>query len=246
VLLPVMICMDGFVLTHSYEAIELISQEEADKFLTPYKPDYFLTPDKPVTMGAMVGPEAYMETRYQVYEGMQNAAKVIEDVADEFKNRFGRHYGGLTDSYKLEDADIAIVSLGSVIGTIKDAVDILREKGKKVGVLKIRTYRPFPKDEIYDELQHVKKIYVIEKAVAIGMGGIVSNDVRAVFYGKTKRPKICGCICGLGGRDITIDTIRNILKDKSLNMSGDQFIELKRELIEDVDISDDEALAATA
>ena len=246
VLLPVMVCMDGFILTHSYDAVELISQEDADKFLPPYKPDYFLTPDNPVTMGAMVGPEAYMETRYQMYESMQNSAKVIENVANEFNNQFGRYYGGLTDTYKLEDADIAIVGLGSIVGTIKDAVDILREKGKKVGVLKIRTYRPFPKDEIYDALQSVKKVYVIEKAVAIGLGGIVSNEVRAAFYGKTKKPKICGCICGLGGRDITVDTIRNILKDKSLNMSGDQFIELKKELIEGADVPEEESVVVNA
>lgn len=235
VLLPVMVCMDGFILTHSYEPVELISQDEADKFLPPYTPEYYLTPDKPITMGAMVGPDAYMETRFQMYESMQNASRIIEDTANEFNNQFGRYYGGLIDTYKLEDAEIAIVSLGSVIGTIKDSVDILRGNGEDIGVLKIRAYRPFPKNEIYDALKNVKKVYVIEKAVSIGLGGIVANEVRSAFYGKPNKPEICGCICGLGGRDITVDTILNIIKDSSINMSGDQFIELKKELIEDTE-----------
>lgn len=240
VLLPVMVCMDGFILTHSYEPVELIPQNEADKFLPQYQPEYYLNPDKPVTMGAMVGPEAYMETRFQMYESMQNSAKIIEDVANEFNNQFGRYYGGLTDTYKLEDADTAIVSLGSVLGTIKDTVDLLREKGEKVGALKIRTYRPFPKNEICEALKNIKKVFVIEKAVSIGSGGIISNEVRAAFFGKENPPKICGCTCGLGGRDITVDTILDIIKDSKIDMAGDQFVGLKKELLEDSATSEEE------
>lgn len=233
VMLPVMVCIDGFILTHSYEPVELMPQDEADKFLPPFNPEYSLTPDKPVTMGAMVGPEAYMETRYQMHDSMLNASKVIEDVANEFNSQFGRYYGGLIDTYKLDDAETAIVSLGSVLGTIKDAVDTLRNDGENVGILKIRSYRPFPKKKIYEALKGVKKVYVIEKAISVGSGGIISNEVRTAFYGKSKRPKICGCICGLGGRDITVDTITNIIKDSSLDMSGDQFIDLNRELLDE-------------
>lgn len=233
VMLPVMVCIDGFILTHSYEPVELMPQDEADKFLPPFNPEYSLTPDKPVTMGAMVGPEAYMETRYQMHDSMLNASKVIEDVANEFNSQFGRYYGGLIDTYKLDDAETAIVSLGSVLGTVKDAVDTLRNDGENVGILKIRSYRPFPKKKIYEALKGVKKVYVIEKAISVGSGGIISNEVRTAFYGKSKRPKICGCICGLGGRDITVDTITNIIKDSSLDMSGDQFIDLNRELLDE-------------
>lgn len=234
VLLPVMVCMDGYVLTHSYEPVELISQDEADKFLPPYKPEYYLTPENPLTFGAMVGPDEYMETRYMMYEAMKNAGQVIEDVANEFNNQFGRFYGGLIDTYKIEDAEIVVVSLGSVLGTIKEAVDKSRKEGKKIGVLKIRTFRPFPKKEVYDALKEASKVFVIEKAVSIGLGGIVANEVRASFYGQGKTPKICGAICGLGGRDITVDTILNIINNKSIDWSTDQFIELKQDLISDV------------
>lgn len=245
VLLPVMVCMDGFVMTHSYEPVELISQDEADKFLPPYKPEYFLTPENPLTFGAMVGPNEYMETRYMMYKAMENASHVIEDVANEFNNQFGRFCGGLIDTYKIEDAEIVVVSLGSVLGTIKEGVDKLRKGGEKIGVLKIRTFRPFPKKAIYDALKEVKKVFVIEKAVSIGFGGIVANEVRASFYGQGKMPKICGAICGLGGRDITVDTILNIINNQSIDWSTDQFIELRQELISDVkEVTEKETVGA--
>ncbi len=244
VLLPVMVCMDGFILTHSYEPVELISQEDADRFLPSYQPEDYLNPDNPVTMGAMVGPEAYMETRYLMQEAMENSVKVIEDVANEFNNQFGRYYGGLIDTYKLEDAETVIVSLGSVLGTVKDAVDSLREKGEKVGVLKVRSFRPFPKDAICEALKGAKKVHVLEKAVSIGMGGIVSSEIKAAFCGKTGVPEIVGSIIGLGGRDITVETIIGILNGSG-DSSYDQFIDIKKELVEDPEPSD-EAVAANA
>lgn len=246
VLLPVMVCMDGFVLTHLYEPIELVTQEEADKFLPPYEPEHYLNSDKPITMGAMVGPEGYMETRYQIHEAMENASRVIEDVANEFNGQFGRYFGGLIDTYNTEDADTIIVSLGSVLGTIKDTVDGLRKDGQKIGVLKIRSLRPFPKDAIYDALKNAKQVFVIEKAVSLGSGGIVSNEVRTVFHGKAETPNVCGCICGLGGRDITVETITKILTDDSMNKTGDQFIGLNQELLMDDEVStENEAAGAT-
>lgn len=243
ILLPVMVCMDGFVLTHCYDQVELISQSEADKFLPDFKPEYFLDPENPITMGAMVGPEAYMETRYQLFEAMKQSAKVIENVANEFNNQFGRFYGGLIDTYKIDDADTVIVSMGSVLGTIREAVDELRSNGGKIGILKIRAFRPFPKESIYDALKGVKNIFVLEKAVSIGLGGIVSNEVRSAFYGMSKAPKICGAICGLGGRDITVDTIKNIVSDTSIDWSEDQFIDLNQDLLTDEDNAGKEAVS---
>ena len=236
VLLPIMVCVDGFILTHSYEPVELINLEDADRFLPSYQPDDYLTPETPVTMGAMVGPEAYMETRYLMHEAMQNSSKVIEDVANEFNNQFGRYYGGLIDTYKMDDAETVVVALGSVLGTIKDAVDSLREKGEKVGVLKVRSFRPFPKNEICEALKDAKKVHVIEKAVSIGLGGIVSTEIKAAFCGKPVVPEIIGHICGLGGRDITAETIIEIVHGSG-DSSSDQFIDLKKELIEDPETS---------
>ena len=231
IMLPVMVCMDGFVLTHSFDPVELISQEQADKFLPPFKPEYYLTPKNPLSMGTMVGPEAYMETRYFIEKTMRASLQVISDVATDFHNQFGRFQGGLIDTYKVEDATLVLVAMGSIIGTIKDIVDELRAKGQKVGVLKVRSYRPFPKDEIYKALNHVKEIAVVEKAVSLGYGGILVNEIKSVFYGKPKTPKINGFILGLGGRDITIDTIHQVIKETSKAASEEKFVGLNEALI---------------
>jgi pyruvate ferredoxin oxidoreductase alpha subunit len=231
IMLPVMVCMDGFVLTHSFEPVELISQADADKFLPPYKPQYYLTPKNPLSFGTMVGPDGYMETRYFIEKTMRASLQVISDVATEFHNQFGRFQGGLIDTYKVEDASLVLVSMGSVIGTVKDVVDELRAKGQKIGVMKIRTYRPFPKEEIYKALNHVKEIAVLEKAVSLGYGGILVNEVKSVFYGKPKTPKINGFVVGLGGRDITVDTIHQIIREAVKAATEEKFVGLNEALI---------------
>ena len=231
VMLPVMVCMDGFVLTHSFDPVELISQEQADKFLPPFKPEYYLTPKNPLTFGTMVGPEGYMETRYFIEKTMRASLQVISDVATDFHNQFGRFQGGLIDTYKVEDASLVLIAMGSIIGTIKDIVDELRAKGQKVGVLKVRSYRPFPKDEIYKALNHVKEIAVVEKAVSLGYGGILVNEIKSVFYGKPKTPKINGFILGLGGRDVTVDTIHQVIKETTKAASEEKFVGLNEALI---------------
>jgi len=231
IMLPVMVCMDGFVLTHSFEPVELISQADADKFLPPYKPQYYLTPKNPLSFGTMVGPDGYMETRYFIERTMRASLQVISDVATEFHNQFGRFQGGLIDTYKVEDASLVLVSMGSVIGTVKDVVDELRAKGQKIGVMKIRTYRPFPKDEIYKALNHVKEIAVLEKAVSLGYGGILVNEVKSVFYGKPKTPKINGFVVGLGGRDITVDTIHQVIREAVKAATEEKFVGLNEALI---------------
>ena len=231
IMLPVMVCMDGFVLTHSFDPVELISQADADKFLPPYKPQYYLTPKNPLSFGTMVGPDGYMETRYFIERTMRASLQVISDVATEFHNQFGRFQGGLIDTYKVEDASLVLVSMGSVIGTVKDVVDELRAKGQKIGVMKIRTYRPFPKDEIYKALNHVKEIAVLEKAVSLGYGGILVNEVKSVFYGKPKTPKINGFVVGLGGRDITVDTIHQVIGEAVKTATEEKFVGLNEALI---------------
>ena len=231
IMLPVMVCMDGFVLTHSFDPVELISQADADKFLPPYKPQYYLTPKNPLSFGTMVGPDGYMETRYFIERTMRASLQVISDVATEFHNQFGRFQGGLIDTYKVEDASLVLVSMGSVIGTVKDVVDELRAKGQKIGVMKIRTYRPFPKDEIYKALNHVKEIAVLEKAVSLGYGGILVNEVKSVFYGKPKTPKINGFVVGLGGRDITVDTIHQVIREAVKAATEEKFVGLNEALI---------------
>ncbi|MGR3296176.1 MAG: transketolase C-terminal domain-containing protein [Candidatus Bathyanammoxibius sp.] len=233
VLLPVMVCMDGFVLTHAYEPVDLITQEEADEFLPPFKPEHYLTPKNPLTYGAMLGPEAYMEARYQLERALTDSASVIEDVTLEFKKKIGRFQGVFVDGYKTDDAEIILVAMGSIISTIKEAVDNLREEGHKVGVLKVRMFRPFPKEEIYDALKGARDVLVMDRAFSPGSGGVLATEVKAAFYGREAVPNIKGYVIGLGGRDVNIDTIVNVVKDRATvgAETGDKFVDLKEALL---------------
>jgi pyruvate ferredoxin oxidoreductase alpha subunit len=229
--LPVMVNMDGFILTHAFEPVELIDQKMADEFLPPYKPKVYLTTKNPVTFGILAEPAYYMETRYRLQQAIEASKQVIEDVANEFNKVFGRYAGGLVDKYRLDGAKTAIVALGSVVGTIREVVDELREKGEKVGLLKIRAFRPFPKEAIYDALKEVDNIIIMEKAISLGLGGILLNETKAVFYGRKKQPKMSGFIVGLGGRDVPNKSIINAVKKAESEMVEDSFVDLREELI---------------
>jgi pyruvate ferredoxin oxidoreductase alpha subunit len=229
--LPVMVNMDGFILTHAFEPVELMDQKMADEFLPPYKPKIYLTTKNPVTFGVLAEPAYYMETRYRLQQAIEAANKVIDDVADEFKAKFGRYAGGLVDKYRLEGAKVAVVGMGSVVGTMREAVDEMREKGQDVGLLKVRAFRPFPKEVIYDALKEMDTIVIIEKAISLGLGGILLNEMRSVFYGKKKQPRICGLIVGLGGRDVPTKSIIEGVKRAQSEMVEDHFVDLREELI---------------
>jgi len=229
--LPVLVNMDGFILTHAFEPVELIDQKMADEFLPPYKPEVYLTTKKPVTFGVLAEPTYYMETRYRLQQAIEASKQVIEDVANEFNKVFGRYAGGLVDKYRLDGAKTAIVAMGSVVGTIREVVDELREKGEKVGLLKIRAFRPFPKEALYDALKEVDNIIIMEKALSLGLGGILLNETKVAFYGKKKQPKISGFIVGLGGRDVPNKSIINAVKKAESEMVEDSFVDLREELI---------------
>jgi pyruvate ferredoxin oxidoreductase alpha subunit len=208
---PIMVCMDGFVLTHVYEPVELLDKEKAREFLPDYQPADILDPAHPKTFGAFADPSTYTEFRYQQFEAQLKALDKIEKVAREFEETFGRYYGGLLDGYFIEDADIVIVTLGSVIGTIKDAIDAMRSEGKKVGLLKVRSYRPFPVQAMRKALKDASAIAVVEKDVAIGGEAGLVTDLKAAFYNSNIRTPIIGFTAGLGGRDIAIKDIRKIV-----------------------------------
>jgi pyruvate ferredoxin oxidoreductase alpha subunit len=209
--LPVMVCMDGFILTHAYERVDMPSQEQVDRFLPPYEPRQVLDPNEPVTIGAMVGPEAFTEVRYLAHAKQMQALDLIPQIAAEFKKEFGRDSGGLIKTYKTEDADTIVIALGSVLGTIKDTVDDLRAEGVKVGVLGITSYRPFPISAIRDATAHAKRIVVIEKCFAVGIGGIVSRDVRSAV--RNRPQPVLTVVAGLGGRPITKTSVHQLLLD---------------------------------
>jgi pyruvate ferredoxin oxidoreductase alpha subunit len=217
---PVMVCMDGFLLTHASERVDLPSQDQVDAFMPPYEPRQVLAPDQPVSIGAMVGPEAFTEVRYLAQERMEQALEVIPAAADSFRAAFRRSSGGLVRSYQTQGADVVVIALGSVLGTIKDTVDELREDGMRVGALGITTFRPFPVAAVrqaLDDDRRLRRLVVLERALAPGAGGIVSPDIRtALAAGNGTPPRapdaiISTVIAGLGGRAVTRKSLRRML-----------------------------------
>ena len=198
---PVMVCMDGFILTHAYEQVELPEQALVDGFLPPYQPRQILDPADPYSIGAMVGPEAFMEVRYLAHDKLLQALGVIPEIHQEFKATFGRESGGLFHSYRVEDAETVVVTMGSLAGTVKDMVDELREDGKRLGVITLCSYRPFPLDALRYALQGADKVVVLEKSLALGFGGVLASDVRMALQGVETH--VHTVIAGLGGRPIT-------------------------------------------
>lgn len=209
--MPVMVCMDGFILTHAYERVDMPSQGEVDAFLPPYDPRQVLDPAEPVSIGAMVGPEAFMEVRYLAHAKQNMALLRIPEIADEFSRRFGRNSGGLVRGYRCEDAETIVVALGSVLGTLKDTVDDLRAGGMKIGVLGIQSFRPFPLAAVRAALQEAKRVVVLEKSFSVGLGGVVSTDVRLALSGLQLQGYTV--VAGLGGRAITKASLARTLSE---------------------------------
>jgi pyruvate ferredoxin oxidoreductase alpha subunit len=207
---PVMVCMDGFILTHAVEAVDLIDQAVVDSFLPPYEPRQVLDPDDPVSIGAMVGPEAFEEVRYLAHLRQLDALELIPSVAEEFAALTGRASGGLVHPYRLEDAETVIVAMGSVLGTIKDAVDARREAGERVGVLGVAAFRPFPVAAVADALSRARRVIVVEKAFSLGMGGVLATDVATAS--PASGPDLATVVAGLGGRPITRRDVEGILE----------------------------------
>jgi len=229
--MPVMVCMDGFILTHAVERVALPAQAEVDAFLPPYEPRQLLDPDDPVSIGAMVGPEAFMEVRYLAHARQTLALERIPQIAEEFAAPFGRTTGGLVRTYRTEDAETVVVALGSVLGTLKDTVDELREAGLKVGVLGIHSYRPFPLAAVRTALQGARRVVVLEKSFSVGLGGVVSTDVRLALSGLQLHG--CTVVAGLGGRAITKASLARMLRDAVADRLGAlTFLDLDQRMVE--------------
>jgi pyruvate ferredoxin oxidoreductase alpha subunit len=207
--LPVMVCMDGFILTHAVERVDLPAQEQVDAYLPRYEPRQVLDPAEPVSIGAMVGPEAFMEVRYLAHAKQLQALERIPELATEFRSVFGRDSGGLVRGYRTEDAETIVVALGSVLGTVKDTVDELRNQGVRIGALGIVSFRPFPLAAIREALKGAARVVVLEKSLAVGIGGIVSTNVRMALSGIQLHGYTV--IAGLGGRAITRKSLRAML-----------------------------------
>ncbi|MCL4747726.1 MAG: pyruvate ferredoxin oxidoreductase [Burkholderiaceae bacterium] len=209
--LPVMVCMDGFILTHAYERVNLPAQDAVDAFLPPYEPRQVLDPADPVSIGAMVGPEAFMEVRYLAHAKQMTALERIPEIATEFEHAFGRATGGLAHPYRCDDAETIVVALGSVLGTIKDTVDEMRDQGLRIGVLGITSFRPFPLARVRDALMRARRVVVLEKSLAVGIGGILSMNVRSALSGIQLHGYTL--IAGLGGRAITRASLHRVFRE---------------------------------
>jgi pyruvate ferredoxin oxidoreductase alpha subunit len=228
---PVMVCMDGFILTHAVEQVDVPSQEQVDAFLPPFEPRQVLDPDDPVSIGAMVGPEAFMEVRYLAHVTQMQALDLIPEISRTFEGAVGRASGGLVRSYRTEDAETIVVALGSLLGTIKDTVDELRAEGERVGALGITTFRPWPSEEVRRALRGAKRIVVVEKALAVGIGGVVSLDVRVALSGMDQA--VHTVIAGLGGRPITTTSLHRLLRNAVAGeLPETTFLDLDRGLVE--------------
>jgi pyruvate ferredoxin oxidoreductase alpha subunit len=229
--LPVMINMDGFILTHAFEPVDIPDQALVDAYLPPYTPAHYLDVKNPMTFGALAEPQWYAETRYKIQETHEDALPAIEKAAVDFKNQFGRWQGGLIDTYRMDDAERVFVAMGSLVGTLKEVVDDLRAKGEKVGVLKIRSYRPFPHKKIIEACAHVKDLIVLEKAFCYGSGGIVQEELRATFYAQKHQPTVSGFVLGLGGRDIPPSTLKKIYELSRGKVMLNQFVDLRADVM---------------
>ncbi|MFJ9566128.1 pyruvate ferredoxin oxidoreductase [Streptomyces fuscichromogenes] len=229
--LPVMVCMDGFVLTHAWERIEVPEPPQVDAFLPPYEPRQVLDPDEPVSIGAMVGPEAFTEVRYLAHAKQMQALEEIPRIAAQFREVFGRDSGGLVHPYACEDAETVVVTLGSVFGTVCDVVDEMREHGVRIGALAITSFRPFPLDAVRAVLGSASQVVVLERALAVGVGGIVSANVRTALSGIQLDGHTV--VAGLGGRAITKASLHRLFADALAGRLGQlTFLDLNTELVE--------------
>jgi pyruvate ferredoxin oxidoreductase alpha subunit len=208
--LPVMVCMDGFVLTHAMEEIDIPEQDEVDAFLPEFRPRQWLDPDHPVTIGAMVGPDAFTEVKYLMAQRQLRALDTVDQVAAEFRGVFDRDSGGLLRPYRTEDADVVLVVMGSVWGTAADAVDQLRKDDIRAGVLGVTCYRPWPSGELHDALLGVPTVVVVNRALALGSGGVLGQDVRVTAPAGTEVREV---VMGLGGRPVARSGLVDLVID---------------------------------
>jgi pyruvate ferredoxin oxidoreductase alpha subunit len=227
---PVMVCVDGFALTHAVEGIDVPEQAPVDSFVPTFEPRQRLDPDAPVTIGAMVGPEAFTEVRFLAHLRLRRALDVVPEIAAEFARTFGRARGGLVRPYRLEGAETVVVAQGSVFGTLCDAIDDLRSDGLSVGAVAVTTYRPFPLEAIRNALAGAGRVIVVDRALATGAGGFLAADVRPALPPGAASTNV---IAGLGGRAVTQASLRRCVREASSGALDElTFLDLHTDLVE--------------
>lgn len=228
VLLPAFVCFDGFILSHTYEPIEMLTQEDADKYLPKFAPKDRLDAKDPMSFGMYATPEYYLEFRYENDKVLKDARTAIQKAGKEFGKMFGRDYSAMVEGYHLEDAETVIVAMGSICGTVKDTIDEMRAEGKKVGLLKIRVFRPFPSEDVAKALSKAKRVAVLDKNISLGAKGAMALEIKDAMYGSTV--PVYDYIIALGGRDVRKKDIREVvaLAEKG---KGDLFYGLRTEVL---------------
>lgn len=227
---PAMVCMDGFILTHAYDRVDIPAQAEVDRYLPPFEPRQLLDPAEPVSIGAMVGPEAFTEVRYLAHHKQMRALERIPQLAAEFEAQFGRDSGGLLRTYCTEDAETIVVALGSVNGTIKEVVKALRAEDVRIGCVSLCAFRPFPLAALRAAIAHAKRVVVLEKCLAVGLGGILSDGVRKSLSGIALKGYTV--IAGLGGRAITRASLRTLFQNATQDaLEPVTFLDLNTEAV---------------
>jgi pyruvate ferredoxin oxidoreductase alpha subunit len=228
ILLPAFVCLDGFILSHTYEPVDMLTQEQVDSFLPAFSPYQRLDADDPVSFGMYATPDYYMEFRYEVDQAMKRSMKAFSAAGKEFAELFGRDYSAPVESYRLDDADTALVAMGSICGTAKDAVDEMRKKGRKVGLLNVRTFRPFPDADLAKALSGVSRVAVLDKNISLGAKGAVALEVKDALYGSGI--PVLDYIIALGGRDVRKKDIAAVV-DLAEKNQGDLFYGLRKEVL---------------
>jgi len=228
VVLPAFVCFDGFILSHTYEPVEQLTQADVDKYLPAFAPKERLDAADPISFGMYATPEYYLEFRYAHDKALKDSASVIKKAGEEFKKLFGRDYSAMVEGYLLDDAETVLVAMGSICGTTKDAIDEMRAAGKKVGLLKVRVFRPFPTEELAKALAGAKRIAVLDKNISLGSKGALALEIKDALYGS--RVPVYDYIIGLGGRDVRKRDIKEIvaLAEKG---QGDEFYGLRKEVL---------------
>lgn len=213
IMLPAMVIEDGFILSHTFEKVDVPAIEEVDFYLHPFSPDVKVNLRKPRRYGSLVMPDWAMEFRYNNALAMERAKKKVVEAGVAFKKAFGRDYGGLVEEYRCEDAEAALVIAGSAAGTAKVAADRMRERGKRVGVLKLRAFRPFPAEELLAAASHIGTVGVFDRSYTYGQGGAIFGEVRSALFPLASQVLTKGYIGGLGGRDVTENDFEKVFED---------------------------------
>lgn len=221
---PFMANLDGFVLTHTYEVVDVPTAEQADEFLPPFETENKMSLTKPKNLGFSAGPDTNTFFKYKEHTGLLNVKKAVTEAESRFESIFGRHYSGLTENYRTDDADYILITLGSISGLVREIVDKLREQGEKAGLLRIRYMRPFPNEEIAKAVKNAKAVGVLEKDISFGNEGTVYTNVNSALQKASISIPTSDYIGGLGGRNISPGEIENIFEELKQEKSAVKFL----------------------